>query len=295
MSSLETRSLDRFVTARGAALSGVISDARRIRVMGIMATVHSLIGATEAGIGAALMLNGNPVPVLLLQGGMFLFTGGLLASAWRGLKRKLQQEPSVPVDVTPEAKALLQTLLAHLYGRPFNRVHRRHHYRRLIQQEGNLLPNNVRCEEVLQPETFALLESAAQKANRIYGMLEQVEAMSASPIKSMAPSIAAAADETMAAILHIAAQMNKFPESSKSVEGQTQSQIAELEALAEQMERLCAVSETPSSTRLQTVLQALQADLRAREELNAPEIPSSVYVSPATPIEEAQTVMNRSS
>ena len=287
------RSLDRFVTARGAALAGVTNDARRVRVMGIMASVHSLIGAVEAGVGAALMINGNPVPVLLLQGGLFIMTGGILAGAWKAQKRRLQQEPSLPVEVTPDAKALLQMLLTHLYGWPHSRLRRRRRFRRLMQQESIPLPEDAQCEEVLHPETFALLENAAQEANRIYGMLEQVEGRTASPVKQMAPAIAAAADEAMAAIFHLAAQLNKFPESSASVQGQVQSQIAELQALAEQMEQLCAVSEIPSSTRLQTVLQSLRSDLKARKELNASETsPAASYTAPPQ-TEEVQMVINR--
>lgn len=277
----ELRSLDRFLTTRGAALAGITGDARRIRIMGIMGSIYGIIGAVEAGVGVALAANGNPVPVLLFQGGIFLLTGGLLAGIRQGFKHRAEQQQFVPVEVTPEAKALLQTLLSHLHGMPFTPVRRRRRYRRLMEQEIAALPDDARSSEKLRPETFALLEHAAQEANRIYGMLEQAEGTPDSALKQMAPSIAAAADEAMAAIFHVAAQIDKFPESSASVQAQTQQQIAELHDLADQVERLCALSETPSSTRLQTVLQTLRADLQAREELNT--TPTVLPVSSSVP------------
>jgi hypothetical protein len=300
MSTSEIRSLDRFMTARGAALAGVVDDTERIRIMGIVGSVYGIAGALQTGIGAALAIGGNPNPVpgLFFVGGVLLATSGLLAGIRNSFKRRMQQQPQT-VEATPEAKALMQKLLTHLHGMPFSHKFRRRRYRRLMAQEIISLPKDARSKDVLRAETFALLESAAQEANRIYGMVEQTEGEADSSVKQMAPSILAAADEAMATLFHTAAQIEKFPESSAAVQAEAESQIAELRELAEQMEEICAAAEpSVSSSRLQTVREALRAELRAREELNAPTVPMNTpevalpaYAPPAQQVEEQQQVM----
>lgn len=288
MTTEEMRSLDRFVTARGAVLAGVTSDARRVRVMGILASVYGLLGAAEAGVGIAMAMSGKPLTALLIQGGTFLLTGGLMAGIRQSFKHRMQQDPTLPVEVAPEAKALLQRLLTHLYGWPLSRVRRRRRFRRLMQQQTLALPNEARCESSLQPETFTLLERAAREANRIYGVLGQVKGVASSPLDQMAPSITAAADEGMIALFQMAALIEKYPESRESTRGQAEKQIADLRALAEQVEKQHALSETASSTRLHAVLHALNADNRAREELNA----SITTMAPSEP--QPEILINRS-
>jgi len=285
----EMRSLDRFLTARGAALAGVTSEERRVRVMGILAAGYGVIGAATAALAAGMAMAGKPLLPFLVQSGTFLLTGGLLAGIRSGIKYRMQQNPTLPVEVTPEAQALLQRLLAHLYGWPLSRIRRRRRYRRLMRRQTLALPQERRCEAVLRPETFALLESAALEANRIYGVLEQVKSQPPSALDPMAPSIKAAADEEMSAIFQMAAQIENFPESRESRREQAQQKIADLRALADQVDKQIALRDTPSSSRLHTVLNALNADVRAREELNA-----SVYTASASDA-EPQILGNRSS
>jgi len=257
--------------------------------MGVLAAGYGLVGAATAALGAGMAMAGKPLLPLLIQGGTFLLTGGLLAGIRTGIKHRMQQDPTLPVEVAPDAQALLQRLLSHLHGWPLSRIRRRRRYRRLMRRQTIALPTEKRCEAILRSETFALLESAAREANRIYGVLEQVKGLPSSALDPMAPSIRAAADEEMVSIFQMAAQIEKFPESKESRWGEAQQKIADLHALAEQVEKQFALRDSTSSSRLHTVLNALSADVRAREELNA-----SAYTS--TPSEaEPQILGSRSS
>ena len=294
MTSSELRSLDRYITERGAALADVTNDARRVKIMGILATVYGLLGAGELSLGLAV--GGAAHTVFLIQSAFWLATGGIMASIRGGMKwRMRQKQQAISVPITPEAKLLIQKLLTHLYGWPFSRVHRRLHYRRQANQEGNPLPESLRCSEVLNEEIFTLLEAAAQQANRILGMLDQAHDNPNSPLKEMAPSITAATDEAMSAIFDTAAQIEKFPENKSHAEALVQSQIADLQALAEQVEQLNAVTTIRSTTRLHTVLETLRADLVARQELNESENKPAQPASVPTvqPTEEEQPLINR--
>jgi chromosome condensin MukBEF ATPase and DNA-binding subunit MukB len=129
-----------------------------------------------------------------------------------------------------------------------------------------------RSEDVLSPDAFSLLERAAHEANRIYGALAAENSPGNSTLARLAPAIYSAADETMAEMLELAAQFERYPENGAQVRAQGQRRIDELKALADQAERLHATvdssaTDAPQVSRIQAVLRELHADAQARVEL----------------------------
>jgi hypothetical protein len=275
MSNREVGCLDRFVNARAPVLAGVIDDSRRILGMGIAAGVYgvmglgSLIGALAAAISAR---HGAAVVPLVFQGAVFLMGSGVFAGARAWIKRCVKVEHTTQVRLTPEAKKLVRTLITHLEGWPGGRRRRRRRLRRAMKRGLLRALHDRRCEDVLSPEAFRLLESAAREYNRIYGTLAADNQGRNPTLEKLGPNIYAATDEAMAEILHAAALVDRFPESGARWESQTSGRVEELRELADQVERLQNAAPAPAAlgsgaSRLQDVLGELRAVEQACEEL----------------------------
>jgi hypothetical protein len=269
MSNREVGSLDRFITTRAPALAGWIDPRRRVRALGIVSGAYGVIGIGSL-IGALAAGGGPPSLALFGQSVLFLAGSGIIAGVRSWLKQRAGAETALPIPLTPEAKELVRSLVTHLEGWPLGRRRLRHRLRRLMQQGVTRTAHDRRCEDVLSPEAFALLESAAHAANRVYGALAAEDCPANSTLARLAPTIYAAADETMAEMLDLAARCDRYPESGAQAQGQ--SQIEELNALADRVERLQATVDSaetaaPDVSRIQAVLKELHADERAREEL----------------------------
>lgn len=267
MSHRQISSLDRFVSARAPLLAGFVDEARRLLGMSIVAGTYGVVGM---GILIAGLATGNSPEAL--GGALLLIPSGVMAGARALVKRRLKLEPLPHVRLTPEAKTLLRMLITHLTGWPLGRLRRRRSLRRAMRR--GLLPalHDRRCEDVLTPEAFELLNSAAQEYNRIYGALAFDDQARNPTLDRLAPTISAAADETMGEILHAAALLDRFPESGSRVQGHASQQVEELRELAGQVERLQTSEEPPAAleegrSRLQEVLEEIRAAQLAQEEL----------------------------
>lgn len=267
-------SLDRFIMARGMALSGGGDLNNRLRVMGILGGVYSGIASVEVLISLFLTKTEGFLP-LIFQGGAFGLTAAILLSVRAALKRRARQTAPVQTTLTPEARDMLLMLLNHLQratGSPFG-----HRARMRRSMAGAVLPmeSTHRSRPLLAEETFELLERAAYEANRLYAVLTE-SALSKHPaLQKLAPAALAATDEAMASILHTAALIERFPESAPQRREGIETQTAELRELAEQIETMAsaapaAIREGAEISRIQTVLQGLRAEQRALAELNEP-------------------------
>ena len=271
MSNREVGSLDRFIITRAPTLAGWVDPRRRIRALGIVSGAYGVVGIGSL-IGALTAGGGTPSLALLGQSVLFLSGSGIIAGVRSWLKERAGAETALPIMLTPEAKALVRSLVTHLEGWPLGPRLRRRRLRRMMQQGVARTAHDRRSEDLLSSEAFALLESAASEANRIYGTLAFEGAPANSTLARLAPTIYAAADEALAEILDLAARCERYPETGAQVRAQAQSGIEELKALAERVERLQATMDTAERTdtevsRIQTVLKDLHADEQAREEL----------------------------
>lgn len=264
MPNREVSSLDRFVTTRGPVLAGVVDDSRRLLVLAIVSTVYGVLGA---GFVAGAVASGA-LP-FAINGGVFLVTGGVTSGIRLWLKSRLKPEQTPRVKLTPEATDLLRSLIAHVQGWGFGR-HRRRRLRRAMRT-GTIRSQN-RCEDVLTPEAFRMLESAAFQYNRIFGVVGAGSEPGGTSFERFGPEILAAADATMAQLLDAAALANRLPETAPRLEAELKSRVQELEELAGEVERLQGASVSAPAlaegvSPVRSVLEELRADQRAREEL----------------------------
>jgi hypothetical protein len=271
MPNREFSSLDRFVNRRAPVLMGIIDESRRIFVLGIVAGVYSALGLS-LGVGA--LASGNPPQALALaiQGAVFLGGAGVITGIRAWLKQHVKDQPASHVRLTPEARALVHSLIAHIEGWAFGWRRRRIRLRRAIRRGLLRSRHDRRSEDVLSPRVFHLLERAAAEYNRIYGALALGAPHDNATLDRLAPNIRAATDEAMAEILHAGALLEKFPESGAHVETEARAHVEDLKELADQTERLQASNDPlpaieASASRIHSVLEELRSDQRAREEL----------------------------
>lgn len=265
----EVSSLDRFVITRAPVLAGIVDDSGRLLVMAILSTVYAIAGA--AFVAGAAVLPAAALP-LALNGGFFLATGGLLGGIRFWLKSRLKPEHTTRTELTTEARELLCDLIAHVQGWPFGRHMRRRLLRRAMRRGTTDPARSQRCEDVLSPEAFRLLESAALQYNRIFGVVGAGAQPGSDAFARFGPEILAAADATMAQILDAAALVNRLPETAPRLEAELQSRVQELTELAGEVERLQGASmSSPAlaedASPVRRVLEDLRADQLAREEL----------------------------
>jgi hypothetical protein len=263
----EASSLDRFINTRGAALAGFgDTPERRRRLL--------LAGGIQAATGLAILVaglfgGGDMLVGLGMAGAVAMGNGALLATiaTLRFRDRGTEEE----VALTPEARELLHRLVTHLGGWWAGRRHRRG-LRRAARRGYLTASPTGRCADVLSPPAYELLDRTAFQYNRISGALEAARTSGGGPVAQLAPEIRAAANEAMAAALHEAALLDRYPETAESRSGPAGVRVEELDRLAEHVERLGAagadatLGEAPS--RVRTLLDRLQQDEIARAELS---------------------------
>jgi len=264
MSISEVGPLDRFITTRVPALAGWGDDSLwRIRTLGIVSRVHGII-AIGLLIGALAIGGGPPSLALSFMSLPFLVGSGVTASLRAWFKRLAGSAAAHPITLSPAAKELVRTLMTHLAGTSLRW--------RGTDQSVIRIAHGQRSEDLLSPDTFSLLESAAHEANRIYGALAGEGSSANATLVRLEAAIYCAADETMAEMQEFAARCERYPENGAQVRAQGQRRIEELKALADQAERLqatvdSAATDAPQVSRIQAVLKELHADAQAREEL----------------------------
>jgi hypothetical protein len=268
MSNREVSSLDRFVTTRGPILADIVSDSRRLLVMTILSTLYGVVGT---GFIAGAAAGGDAVLPLAITGGICLATGGLVGGIRAWLKFRLKPEQTTRAELTAEAKELLCALIDHVQGRTFGRGRRRR--LREAMRRGITNPARTqRSEDLLAPEAFRLLDSAASQYNRILGVIDGGIQEGRDGLTRFSPDILAAADTTMAQLLDAAVLLNRLPETARRLEAEVHSRVQELTELADEVERLrTSIVSSPTLAEgvspVRHVLEELRADQRARDEL----------------------------
>jgi hypothetical protein len=259
----EVGSLDRFVHTRGLELAGSVLRGRMARAthgswMLHAALVVVLINALRHGPGVS-------VPRGILLGLAILISIQVVTWIRTALMERALPASTGDGKLTPEAMRLLQRLVEHLEGWSFTRRHERKKIRRAIRLPST---HGRRCEDVLSPNAFAVLESAAWEYNRVRAALATPD--ESPTLRRLAPGIRAAAEEAIAEVLHAASLLEQFPESGAPAQAAA-ARTAELRSLADELDRIRTT--TPSLTllsgasRIQGVLDELRADRLAREEL----------------------------
>src|SRR5262245_22053095 len=114
MPEREISSLDRFLARHGPAALDLV----RTRVLGILGRIYSAVGLGALGVGVLGGLVVSGAVFVALPGAIFAGTGDLML--WlRGLfQRQIPPEYAAPGGLTPEAKALVYSLITHLFGLP---------------------------------------------------------------------------------------------------------------------------------------------------------------------------------
>jgi hypothetical protein len=260
-------SLDRFVNGRGPVFAGVTDDSRRILALGFVGGFYAVMGV---GLVASGLMHSGAAQVI--PGLSFLTCGTVVTGVREWLRRRPNAEMTCHAPVTPEARALLRSLIAHLNGWAFGPRMRRLRLRRAMRRGLLRSMHDRRCEDVLSPAAFRVLDDAARELNRIGGALALDQPPAGSTLGEMAPNIRAAADEAMAEILHDAALLDRYPEGAARLEEQARQRIAGLRTLADHVQRLQSTGDVPlqagtSASRIENVLEQLRADEQARAEL----------------------------
>jgi hypothetical protein len=276
-------SLDRFLTNRAPILAGILSDTRRIRVL-------TGIGAGYGLLGLLLLLSGAATGNGGVAGAstVFLSTGIAASVIAAAMRARFKPDSAASVTLSPEATALVRLLLRRLYRLPLGPLGLARRLRWAARRGEGVPAYGGRSVEVLTPEAFRILDAAAREYNRIHAALGQ-PGDRPSALERFAPNVRAAADETIAELLHLGALLNRLPEAGAARENEAQARIAELRELAHRVEQLGAADAVlagEAGSRIQSVLSDLRGDQQAREELSSG-IPS------APPGEEALLRLGR--
>jgi hypothetical protein len=263
----ELSSLDRFLTNRAPILAGIVNDARTLAILRIVGAVYGAVGL--ASLAAAPLTSQDVFAAMAVP---FLACAATMVGITAVVRARLRLDSSSQARLSREAAQLVRQLLSHLHGWPLTRRMRRLRFRRLMGKGILRSMHDRRSEDVLTPEAFRVLEAAAREFNRIHAALGSPGSRP-SALERLAPNVRAAADETMAELLHVGAVLNSLPEASGAHEDSLQARIAELRELAERTESLGASVAAPSvaaegsGTRIQELLAGLRAEEEAREEL----------------------------
>jgi hypothetical protein len=274
MPEREISSLDRFLVRHAPAALDMV----RTRVLGIIGSIYSAVGLGALGVALIGALVWSGAVVTAIPGTMFAVTGGLML--WlRGLfQRQIPPDYAAPAELTPDAKALVYSLIRHLFGWPMGPRFKRAVWRRRLADR-NLLSvmRDRRSEDALTPAAFRLLDDAARECNRIHGILSLDEGPAS---QKLAPDVRAAVAETMSELLHTAALLERTPECAAAMEPEAHARLQELHELADRVEQLHAAAEAGQVER-PTRLQALLSDLRAEQSARAELSPAAGEQAPA--------------
>lgn len=266
-------SLDRFLINRAPALLR-LSDAR------VAGRVNLIIGAAmiavSGGLTAVAAITRNFEILAGVAGPMA--AGVLNLSLGGALIRKGTDVQTTDVTLSPEAKTFLTGLFRDVVGWTGLRQHRR---RRLLRRMRDL-PDVTRRQassEVVDASVFGHLDRAAAEANRVYGILEQLPNTDAATLALIA-RVRHAADESMAAVLHSAAFVDRYPEACAAPLQTIEEQTQLLRQLADRLPALAPTTlagippllTTPAVPhRIQSVLDELDLRNLAQNELMAAE------------------------
>lgn len=266
----EPSSLDRFLSQRGLVLGGVSNRARQVRVLGILSPVY---GSLAVGLTAAGLFASGPAALPLLLNGLgWIVATAAVGGAGLWMRRRVRAEQSTEVQLTPEARKLMQVLIAHLHGWPFGPKMRRRHFRGVFEAGAAQTHLRGSSDDVLSPATFALLDAAAREHNRISGALAGRRTPPEATVARLEARIYGAADAAMADIIHAAALRERYPEAAEPRDVLIAERTGDLSELAEQVERLLpglAEGAPLNASPVRGVLEELRAEERARTELSA--------------------------
>lgn len=139
--------------------------------------------------------------------------------------------------------------------------------------------------DVLQPESYTILDRAAFAYNRANGVLQARSTSTPESLTRLRGSIHQAADEAMVAVVNQIATLERMPESANAITRQVEKDLKALEELADRVETIAAqqpsfVESAGSSSAMLGVLEQLRLDQAARAELlHSPDEEQSNYHS----------------
>jgi hypothetical protein len=210
-------------------------------------------------------------PTMLMIGLGPIIGGGANLMVGAMLKRQQNQVQRLPTDVrlTPDAKNLVQRMLAGMYGRSWSTSnmsglpHAQH-----ARNPGM----TATARQVLPTEVFDLLNGAAEQANRVWGSLATLATAADPVLVRNGPNLALAADETMAGIFDLAEQIVRYPEATQLQSRVIRERTAQLKELADRVEASqAALGVAAPVSALDSVLDELRLSQMARRELLAEE------------------------
>lgn len=280
----EITSLDRFVIQHLPGMSGLSAEAFAGRALRIMSLSYGATGLLMAAIGVIASLGGARDALwTLIPAGVLGFTSAFTASLGTVLRWRAKEGRPATVRLTPEASELSRRLMQHLAGTFFFRHPKLRHVRRVRSHNLPGMLQDRRSEDELSQAAFRLLDAAAFQYNRIYGLLalsSHETSADGTTLDRLGPSIRAAAEETMAELLHVAAMIERSPETTDALETEGQERIRELQELAGEVDRLRAATQSSTAqlegpTRIRSILDELRAEQAARADLSATQEVSS--------------------
>lgn len=259
-------SLDRFVRNRGVAIvdPGPRRGGRR-RFLSTGAVIQGVLGA--CGIAVLAILGPTDTGLAFgIPAAFCLFNTVLYASLSYGMGREGLEATAPEVNLTADAAALVGRMIVHLDNWPWR--------------------GERHCRDILSGAAAALLEEASKQYNRIQASLLADGSSTTPGLARLSPSIRAAADETMAELLHAAALLDRYPEAAAAASA-PDARIETLRRLADQVDAARAagtgLSTAGSVPRITEVLDQLEQQQAALKEL-------AVSDASHPPIEEARTL-----
>jgi hypothetical protein len=272
--SEDQTSIQRFVRNRGSVLLAGTHYGRSGYV------AQMTVGAVFTGLGAVMLIGGLVTRTFALEmscigPGIAGVTNLIVGSVFHSkVKGKTQSQ----AKLTPEARTFLSHLSRQILGRSYEWsdptvAHYSAGWNRRpgVRSGGRLLGVRQRGPQDVLPEpVFELLEQACFQYNRTCGIVEL--ATEGSPAKKLADSAQRAADETILEIIHQAALISRYPESSNAAVQTSQARIAALHELADRLESLQTrhpglTDRMSSSSAMESVLEELKLDEIVRAEL----------------------------
>ena len=292
MNPPDESSLDRYLESQAGLMLSHASLRRGLMIMGaigsMMLIVALLIVFAAVGSGQPAVMAGAIGP------GIAGFVNLVLS---RVLRARTKPGLEVNANLTPEARSFMANLMKEVYGWPrawgaiepkriweskdlnefdrrqnkFERHRERHAWSRMIQS-GSWGKRQRQSKECLQASAFDALDKAAFQYNRIAGAL----ASGHPEMSRLAPTVKAAADQSMADMFHVGYLLDAYPESQSSAQAKADQEIAALTELANRLE---SIQQVPASQELalskpspiKSVLEELRLDQLARAELAKPQ------------------------
>ena len=270
-------SLDRYLENRAGLLLGHASVRRGLVIMAFVGTMMMLM-ALAVVIGS--LVSGQPqVMAGAIGPGIAGFVNLTLSRFLRG-----RSKPALDVNanLSPEARMFMAELMQGVFGWPrawganepgiwsAQGPHARRRERRVWRRmfaSGSWGDVKRSSKDLLLPGTFEVLDRAAYQYNRISGILGSDHP----ELARFAPTVRAAADQSMADLFHVAHLLEDYPESAATNRDKAEEEVGALTELAEKLEQMektpvtIPALEKPSP--IHSVLEELRLDQLARSEL----------------------------